>query len=230
MEPDDHRPADRPGRPHRQVSREVICAEALGWMAARGPIAGCAVVTSLPDASELEAAARPGWPAWFAGAAQAALSLCAPDGVAIFYQTDVLRDGEWIDKGHLVASAAEAVGARMLWHRIVCRAAPGSASSGRPGYAHLVAFGHSRRRPAAGPRTDVLADGGPPTWSRGIGPAAAAEACRYLRACTGARLVIDPFCGEGMVLAVANALGLDAIGVEIDRRRAGRARTLVVAL
>jgi len=38
--------------------------------------------------------------------------------------------------------------------------------------------------------------------------------------------IVDPFCGEGMVLAVANAFGFDAIGVERNRKRAEKARRL----
>jgi tRNA G10 N-methylase Trm11 len=38
--------------------------------------------------------------------------------------------------------------------------------------------------------------------------------------------VVDPFCGLGSVLAVANSMGLDAIGVEIVAKRARRARGL----
>jgi hypothetical protein len=44
----------------------------------------------------------------------------------------------------------------------------------------------------------------------------------------GATAVVDPFCGVGTVLAVANALGLDALGVEKNRKRAEQARELVV--
>jgi tRNA G10 N-methylase Trm11 len=44
-----------------------------------------------------------------------------------------------------------------------------------------------------------------------------------------ATLVVDPFCGHGTVLAVANALGLDALGVELSPRRCRAARALVVA-
>jgi len=39
-------------------------------------------------------------------------------------------------------------------------------------------------------------------------------------------VVVDPFCGVGTVLAIANAQGLDAIGVELTRRRAAKARKL----
>jgi hypothetical protein len=40
------------------------------------------------------------------------------------------------------------------------------------------------------------------------------------------RTVVDPFCGHGTVLAIANELGMDAIGVERGGKRARRAREL----
>jgi tRNA G10 N-methylase Trm11 len=39
---------------------------------------------------------------------------------------------------------------------------------------------------------------------------------------------VDPFCGFGTVLAVANALGLDAVGVAIAARMCRQARELKV--
>jgi tRNA G10 N-methylase Trm11 len=52
-------------------------------------------------------------------------------------------------------------------------------------------------------------------------------AVRFVAA-LGSRTVVDPFCGHGSVLAAANAHGLSAIGVELSRRRAAKARTLEV--
>jgi uridine kinase len=50
----------------------------------------------------------------------------------------------------------------------------------------------------------------------------------FLVAHTTARTVVDPFCGVGTMLAAANEVGLDAIGVELSRRRAAKARKLVL--
>ena len=61
------------------------------------------------------------------------------------------------------------------------------------------------------------------SWSRAMGAAACEAAVRFLVS-IGARVVVDPFCGQGSILAAANAHGLDAIGVELSRRRAARAR------
>jgi tRNA G10 N-methylase Trm11 len=58
------------------------------------------------------------------------------------------------------------------------------------------------------------------------------EACdavaRFLLAHTACRTVVDPFCGLGTMLAVANAHGLAAVGVERSPRRAMRARRLTL--
>jgi tRNA G10 N-methylase Trm11 len=42
--------------------------------------------------------------------------------------------------------------------------------------------------------------------------------------------VLDPFCGQGTVLALANAFGFDAIGVDLSKKRCKIARNLVIAL
>merc|ERR1711920_1205963 len=47
-----------------------------------------------------------------------------------------------------------------------------------------------------------------------------------LRRLPGVDTVVDPFCGAGTVLAIANALGLHAIGVDISPRRVKQALVL----
>lgn len=60
-----------------------------------------------------------------------------------------------------------------------------------------------------------------------MGVTACEVACRYLRDETETAVVVDPFCGRGTVLAVANAMGFDAIGVDLGARRCRAARTAV---
>lgn len=191
---------------------------------ARGPLpSDCAIATSLPDHSELPALGVPGWRAWFIDAVALACRAVAPEAVALFYQTDVKWDGRWIDKGHLVLCGADAAGSHALVHKIVCRVPPGITTFGRPAYAHLIAVSRERRLAPGASTPDVLPELGAMSWSRAMGAAACAAAVRLLAA-LGARTIVDPFCGHGSVLAAANALGLDAVGVELSRRRAARAR------
>ena len=213
-------------RPVRVVHNE----DGVAWLARSSLPADHAVVTSLPDGSELPHLDFQAWRSWFVDAAALACRAVADDAVSIFFQTDVKRDGVWIDKGHLVQCGAEKAGSRLLWHKIVCRAAPGTTTFGRPAYAHLLCFSRVLRLSPAQSTPDVLPQLGRMTWARAMGLEACEAVCRFLLAHTACRTVVDPFCGIGTMLAAANAQGLSAIGVELSRRRAARARRLEVSI
>lgn len=206
-------------------------AEALGWLREHPAEAGDAIVTSLPDASELPelGPGLDGWKNWFVDAAALLLSWPAPGSAALFFQSDVRHHGRWIDKSYLVQQAAERVGAPLLFHKIVCRHAPGTLTQGRASYSHLLGFGCGAVLPPKKPSADVLPDAGEMPWSRAMGTLACAAACRFLIDETPTRRVVDPFCGRGTVLAVANALGLDALGIELSAKRCRAAQKLSVA-
>ena len=185
-----------------------------------------AVITSLPDTSELPDLGFDGWRLWFIDTVALACRTVADDAVAIFYQTDIKRDGRWIDKGYLVMRGVEAAGSHVLWHKVVCRVPPGTTTFGRPAYAHMICASRTRRLEPGASTPDVLPALGTMTWSRAMGAAACEVAVKFV-ASIGARVVVDPFCGQGSALAAANAHGLDAIGVELSRRRAAAARKAV---
>lgn len=208
--------------------REVHCADAIPWMKARGVIAGACAVTSLPDVSEV-GLALPAWRAWFLEAVKLVVDAVPETGAALFFQSDIKRDGAWIDKGALVTRAAEDAGARILFHKIVCRRPPGMLTMGRPGFTHLIAVSRAMQCPDVLPIPDVIADAGRQPWVRAMGVRAAGHAVRFARDQVGARVVFDPFCGVGTVLAAANAVGLDALGVELARKRCEQARSLALA-
>ena len=78
------------------------------------------------------------------------------------------------------------------------------------------------------PIPDIITDAGRQPWVRAMGVRAAAHAVRFARDQAGAKIIFDPFCGVGTVLAVANRLGLDALGVEKAKKRCEQSRQLVV--
>jgi hypothetical protein len=188
-----------------------------------------AVVTSLPDSSELPALGFEGWRDWFIEVAALCCEAVADDAVAIFFQTDVKRDGRWVDKAHLVLSGADRAGAHLVWHKVVCRAPAGVTTFGRPAYAHLLCLSRGLRLPPGRSSPDVLPRLGEMTWARAMGREPCEAVARFLLSDTGCRTVVDPFCGVGTMLAVANAHGLDAVGVELSPKRAERARQLTLA-
>lgn len=211
-------------------SRTVWCEDALGWLERHRPLAGCSIVTSLPDVSGMPELGLAGWRRWFIAAAELVLSSTPDEGVSIFYQTDIKVAGTWVDKSYLCHRAAEQGGAALLWHRIVCRKPAGLESFGRPAYTHLLCYSRGVRDSGVRAYPDVLPGAGEMTWSQAMGVEACRLACAYVLSHTATRTVVDPFCGLGTVLAVANAMGLDGVGVEIVQKRARRARALTLAV
>jgi hypothetical protein len=207
--------------------REVHCVDAIPWLRNCGVLSGACAVTSLPDVSEVNLS-LPAWRTWFLEAVRLVVEAVPAESAALFFQSDIKRDGAWIDKGALVVRAAEDAGARVLFHKIVCRRPPGVPTYGRPGFTHLIGVSREMKCPDVLPLPDIITDVGRLPWVRAMGIRAAAHALRFARDQAGAKLILDPFCGVGTVPAVANALGLDAVGVEKSRKRCEQARALTL--
>lgn len=207
-------------------SRQVECGDGVAWLRAAALTREHAVVTSMPDATETHGRDRAAWRGWFEDVAALICERVADEGVAVFYQTDVVEAGRWEDKAWLVGRGAARSGAACLFHQVVLRAPAGVATGGRPGYAHLLAFSRSLRLPRGVRGPDVVPRLGEMAWARGMGTEACEAVVRFLQEATSCRVVVDPFCGLGTMLAVANAYGLDAVGVERSKARAAKAATL----
>ena len=211
----------------RKPQRQVHCADAIAWMRKQGRIEGACAVTSLPDVSEVNLSLS-AWRTWFLAAVALVVDAVPDTQAALFFQSDIKRDGVWVDKGAMVIRAAEDAGAHILFHKIVCRRPAGVLTFGRPGYTHLIAVSRAMKCPDVLPLPDIITDAGRLPWVRAMGVRAAAHAVRFARDQAGAQTIFDPFCGVGTVLAVANELGLNSVGVELSRKRCEQARLLSV--
>ena len=209
-----------------QPTRTIHHTDALQWLADQPVLEGCSVISSLPDISEFPNFTLEQWKNWFIKAAALVMSRCSDLGMSIFYQTDIKREGVWVDKGFLCQKAAEEVGHELLFHKIICRTPPGTTTHGRPAYAHMLCFSKSLRHEIKVSLPDVLPGTGKVTWTRGMGVEACKLACRLVIDNTKTHTIVDPFCGHGTVLAVANSMGLHAIGVELGGKRARTAEKL----
>ena len=208
-------------------ARTVFHADARVWLAENSATPEMSVVTSLPDLSELSLPLE-AWRAWFVSAARQVIAWTPAAGASVFFQSDIREGGRMIDKSHLVLQAADDEGAHLLWHKIVCRKPPGTISFGRPSWSHMLCISHTPRPPARSPGPDVMPDAGAMPWTRAMGAEACRVACRYLGEEIAARTIVDPYCGRGTALAVANELGMNAIGVELSAKRCRAARALVL--
>jgi hypothetical protein len=213
-----------------QPSCSIVHGDGLEWLRAQAAEPGTSVITSLPDLSELPELSLDAWQQWFVAAARAVLAWVPASNMAVFFQSDVLHEHAWVSKSHLVMRAADAEAARLVWHKIVCRRAPGTSTWGRASYSHMLCFTRGEVPALRAASPDVLPDAGATTWARGMGAAAGELACRYLQKHTQTRTIVDPFCGRGGVLAVASSLGFNVVGVELSKKRCRAARAALAAV
>jgi hypothetical protein len=207
--------------------RSVYCEDAIGWMKVQTHQAqGRSYVTSLPDYSEFPQLCLADWKNWFQQTASLIFSCTDESGVSIFFQSDIKHEGEWIDKSYLIQKAAEEAGHKLLWHKIACRSPAGTATFGRPSYSHIICFSKSLKIDLAKSSADVLPELGEKTWPRGMGLKASLMVAQFIKEQTSSDTVVNPFCGEGSMLAAANHVGLKAIGIERGKKRAEKARVL----
>jgi hypothetical protein len=212
--------------------RIVECADALVWLEANSKesLAGSSLVASMPDISEFTNYSLEQWKSWFTNTASLIMSRTPDDGVAIFYQSDIKYEGVWVDKAYLVQKAAEHNGLELLWHKIVCRVNPGITTFGKPAYSHILCFSKNVRLNDMGRSTpDVIPELGEKTWVRGMGLENCLMIAQFIARETKSTTVVQPFCGEGSILAAATLKGLRGIGIERSLKRAEKARRLQIS-
>lgn len=198
--------------------KTILCEDSLPWMAANPNYGG--VVTSLPDAEET-GMEIPAWQAWFTEAARLACLCAKPEAAAIFYQTDRKSNGETISKAELLFRAARFAGSKIMWHKIVLRRGVGKTDIHRPGFTHLICFS---RKGKPGTATPDVIERGEMIYPNAMGINAARVAIGFCG--HNSTIILDPFCGRGTVPAIAESMGLDSLGIDIDIRQCKAARLL----
>jgi hypothetical protein len=181
-----------------------------------------AIVTSLPDANDL------GWPIdryerWFRQMALLCLGHVKEDGTCVFYQTDRRHRGRILSKATILVELAGEAGHRLLWHKIVLRKQPGRIDLYRPGYSHLLAFS---RRMTPGQATPDVFEPDDGLHPNGMNLNATRWVVQYVARQAGRDLLIDPFCGEGTVIALAEHSFSRVVGIDKNARCVARATRL----
>lgn len=211
--------------------RKVYRGDAIEWLNKNPEIDDASFICSMPDISEFTNPVLRDWKKWFQSTAELVMSRCSSLGVSIFYQSDIKTEGVWVDKAFLVQKAAEAQGCELLWHKIVCRSPVRTITHGRPSYSHLLCFSKDLRINDHSKSTaDVVEDLSEKTWPRGMGIDTYMFVADFILQQTKSKTIVNPFCGEGGMLAVANSKGLNAVGIERSQKRAEKAQRQSLSL
>lgn len=212
--------------------RRIICTDALPWLNENKGLG--AIFTSLPD---YEAADYGSWRGshecnpveyyeqWFIDAAHACMQATAPGCPTIFYQTDRKHDRELISKTALLSYAAYLYAddrRPLLWHKIIERK---NVDRYRPGIIHMMAFGDAKKKCGPGVATADIFKRGDAYEKDSFSYQAIRVALNFCSRKTDT--IIDPFCGTGSMLAIANEeYGMNAIGIDIDSDKCVIAQSL----
>ena len=202
--------------------REVICKDALVWL--KGQTDLSTIVTSIPEMDEV-GLKEDAYNTFFRDCVKACILATKPTGYCIFLQTDRKHHG-WIDKSYLITDEATKAGLKMMWHKIALRQEVGTSGLFRPTYSHMLCYSKKGKPGKVFP--DVI-QRGDVTYENAFGIDAVKHVLEYIRA-QGIREVVDPFVGSGTTLAIANRLGLHAIGVDIDPKQCKKALKLDINL
>lgn len=209
--------------------KTIVQRDVLEWLAETTLHEHQAIVASIPDSAELPNQALEPWREWFSLVAKCVIEKAHPRSLLLFYQSDVRHAGTWIDKSFMVQEAAKAQGAALLAHRIVCRLPAGTVSFGRSSYSHLLVFSKELRNTQKHGYSDVIPEGGPAAWVRGIGLHSCEAIVRAIKQETTATTLVHLFCGKGLLLEVARAQGLHTIGVDLSKKQCRHAQRFDLA-
>ena len=200
------------------AKRKVYCQDALKWLTKN--LENECIITSMPEMDEMAMKIKE-YEVFFRFSARLCLSSIKDDGYCIFLQTDRKHHG-WVDKGYWITDEARELGFHTVWKKIVLNKDVGRSDLFRPTYSTMLCF---TKKGAIGSLFPDVIYSGEKTYSNAFGVDAVSLSVEYVKD-QGIKEIVDPFCGSGTTLAIANNFGLDAIGVEIDKKMCEIARKL----
>ncbi len=205
----------------RMPKRQVFCQDALKWLPKN--TGNDCIITSIPEMEEVGLTVKD-YETFFRLAAKLCFEAVTEDGYCIFLQTDRKYHG-WIDKGYWITDEARTLGFHTVWKKIALTRDVGKADLFRPTYSTMLCF---TKKGLVGKLFPDVIEAGEKTYTHAFGINAVALCVEYVKDAK-IKKVVDPFCGSGTTLAVANEFGLDAVGVDIDKASCEKARKLKVS-
>jgi len=202
------------------MSREIIHDDALRWLRNRKtPIPN--IVTGICDMDEIDMTMDK-YLEFFKTTASLIFTKMSKKGYAIFIQTDRKYNREWFDKSYMLTSIAIQHGFKTVWHKIVLHRDVDATDLHRPTYAHMLCYS---KEGSTGIATPDVVPVSKKLYKNATPMEAAYRAIEFIAKTNKTdTTIIDPFVGQGTIPAIANSLGLDAVGIDIDIEQVKKAK------
>jgi len=200
--------------------REIICTNAIRWLEEQPDNSLPSAVTGIPDTHTIQKDMTTAeYMQFIRIASSLIMKKVRPDQYCIFILTDRKGDGIWIDKGHQIIDMALSLDMKQLWHKIIVNKQ--SVNFIMASYSHFLCF--SKAGTPGKPTPDVM-ERGDIVYRYATGQIPTRIAIEFLAGKTDT--VLDPFVGQGTVVAMANAYGMKGIGIDIDPEQCEKAKLL----
>jgi len=194
---------------------QIICSDALKWLAHQKDNSLPDIVTGIPDLDEV-GMTHPKYLTFFKKSVNLIFQKLNPKSYAIFMITDRKFNKHWIDKGFLIQESAQNNNIPLRWHKIILLRPVDSTHIQRPTYQHYLCFS---KESGPGEATPDVMFCGKKVYKNASCPLATAHAINFLKLYSHFDTVIDPFVGRGTVLKEAQKRGLKGIGIDIDPKQ-----------
>lgn len=205
------------------MSRKLIVADSLKWLQKQPDHSVPNFVSGICDMDETNMTMEQ-YLQFFAKIVELMMKKVDPNGYVILIQTDRKWNRQWISKSAMITNIALHNGLKQIWHKIVLHRGVDRTDLHRPTYAHMLCYSYNGSTGAAFP--DVLS-AGKKLYKNGTPINAAQAALEFIKKNTKSNLVVvDPFVGQGTIPVLANKIGLDAVGIDIDPKQIELAREL----
>ena len=195
------------------MSIEIICDDSLHWLKLQKNESIGNFVTGICDMDEINMS-MPNYLKFIDKIVRLIFDKLAPDGYAIFIQTDRKYNRSWVDKSHIISKIADEYNLKMIWHKIVLHRSVDSTDTYRPTYAHMLCYSKNGTTGSATP--DVLPIS-KKLYKNGTPLLAGLRAIEFISLYSKHNLIVDPFVGRGVITAISNLLKIPSIGIDIDK-------------
>jgi DNA modification methylase len=202
--------------------RQIIVADSLVWLKKQKSIHN--VITGICDLDETNMDMTQ-YLVFFKQIAHLIFSKLSKNGYAIFTQTDRKYNKEWIDKSAILTECAHKCGLKLIWHKIILNRKVGAIDLYRPTYSHMLCYSYNGTTGAAFADVIEISE----RLYKNATPIKAAKLAlefvkKYNKESTD---ILDPFVGHGTIVALAESMNMNSIGIDIDPEQAKKAEKLM---
>jgi len=211
---------------------EIICMDALKWLAKLDKNSLDHVVTGIPDLDETPFTMTK-YIEFFEKATNLIFEKIKPNAYAIFMVTDRKYQKRWVDKSFLLQESAKKNGIPLMWHKILLFRPVGSTHIQRPTFQHYLCFSYQA---GPGEATPDVMECGKKVYKNATCPNGIEHALDFIQrySKTGKSKnkrapihIVDPFVGRGTTLISAQKRGMTGTGVDLDPKQCREARRLL---